>query len=158
MGAFAIRLAKPSEQRELEQLQLRASLGNAGDRDALLAHPEAIELGVDQIRCGRVFVSEWHGEIVGFAATEPRPDGDCELDALFVEPIMQRRGVGRALVEHSAEIGRKEGATYLHVVGNPHAKSFYLACGFELIGTTETRFGPGLSMRRALRLHRRSKV
>ena len=151
MEAVLIRVAKPAEQGELEQLQLRASLGNAGDRDALLAHPDAVELGIEQIVQGRVFVSECEGEIVGFAAVEPREDGDSELDAMFVEPRMQRRGIGRALVEHCAEVGRREGATHLHVVGNPHAESFYLACGFEVIGTTKTRFGPGLLMRRAVR-------
>jgi len=35
-------------------------------------------------------------------------------------------------------------------LGNPHANGFYLACGFSVIGTTETRFGPGLSMTRTL--------
>lgn len=38
-----IRLALPSEQRALEALQMRASLSNPGDRDALLANPDAIE-------------------------------------------------------------------------------------------------------------------
>jgi N-acetylglutamate synthase-like GNAT family acetyltransferase len=148
MEALSIRVAKPSEKEKLEQLQLRASLGNVGDRDALLAHPDAIELGIKQITRGRVFVSECGGEIVGFAAIEPREDGNSELDAMFVEPRMQRRGIGKALVEHCAEVSRQEGSAHLHVVGNPHAESFYLACGFEVIGTTKTRFGPGLLMRR----------
>ena len=143
-----IRLAAPAEKLELEQLQLRASLGNAGDRDALLAHPDAIELPAEQIANGRVFVSEWDGEIVGFAAVEPRADGESELDALFVDPHMQRRGIGRALVEHCAEFARNQGSRALHVIGNPHAKTFYEECGFEVIGTTETRFGPGLLMRK----------
>src|SRR5512133_344645 len=78
-----IRVAVPSEKQELEQLQLRASLGNEGDRDALLAHPDAIELPAEQIANGRVFVSEWEGKVVGFAAVEPRADGESELDALF---------------------------------------------------------------------------
>jgi GNAT superfamily N-acetyltransferase len=150
MAAILIRPAMPSEQKELEQLQLRASLGNVGDRDALLAHPDAIELGIDQIARGRVFVSQCMGEIVGFAAVEPRANGDSELDAMFVEPGMQRRGIGRALVDYCAEFARKQGSRHLHVVGNPHAESFYLATGFEVIGTTETRFGPGLLMRRAV--------
>jgi N-acetylglutamate synthase-like GNAT family acetyltransferase len=154
MEAPLIRVARPSERQELEQLQRRASLANAGDRDALLAHPDAIQLGIEQITRGRVFVSEYKGEIVGFAATEPRADGDSELDAMFVEPRMQRRGIGKTLVDHCAAVSRKEGATHLHVVGNPHAKGFYLACGFEVIGTTQTRFGPGLLMRRSVRLLR----
>ena len=148
MEAILTRPAMPSEQKELEQLQLRASLGNVGDRDALLAHPDAIGLAVDQIACGRVFVSECAGEIVGFAAIEPRADGDSELDAMFVEPRMQRRGIGRMLVEYCAEVARKQGSGYLHVVGNPHAENFYLATGFDMIGMTQTRFGPGLLMRK----------
>jgi GNAT superfamily N-acetyltransferase len=150
VNGLSIRLAVPSEQEELERLQLRASLENAGDRDALLTHPDAIELPAAQIAGGRVFVSEWQGAIVGFAAIEPRPDGDSELDGMFVEPNMQRRGIGRALVEHCAAAAQKQGSRYLHVVGNPHAENFYLASGFEVIGTTETRCGPGLLMRRAV--------
>ena len=148
--SLLIRLAVPSEQYGLEQLQRRASLGNAGDRDALLAHPEAIELPAEQIASGRVFVAEWDGTLAGFAAVEPRADGDGELDALFVDPEMQRRGIGRALIEHCAEFARKEGSLALHVVGNPHAKTFYEECGFEVVGTTETRFGPGLLMRKTV--------
>jgi GNAT superfamily N-acetyltransferase len=148
MEALLIRLAVPSEKLELEQLQLRASLGNAGDRDALLAHPDAIELPAEQIANGRVFVSEWGGAIVGFAAVEPREDGESELDALFVDPSMQRRGIGRALIEHCGEFARRQGSRALHVIGNPHAKNFYDECGFEVVGTTETRFGPGLAMRK----------
>ena len=148
MKGFFIRLALPSEKLELERLQMRASLANEGDRDALLAHPDAIQLPVEQIAGGRVFVSEYEGAIVGFAAIEPRADGESELDGLFVEPRMQRRGIAKSLIEHCAEIVRKQGSTAIHVVGNPHATEFYSACGFEVIGTTETRFGPGILMRK----------
>ena len=72
MKGLFIRLAFPSEKLELERLQMRASLENEGDRDALLAHPDSIELPAEQIAGGRVFVSEWKGTIVGFAAIEPR--------------------------------------------------------------------------------------
>ena len=34
------------------------SLSNAGDREALLAHPEAIELPLRQIEAGGVFVAK----------------------------------------------------------------------------------------------------
>jgi GNAT superfamily N-acetyltransferase len=148
MDKLVIRLAERSEKAELEALQTRASLANEGDRDALLAHPDAIAIPAEQIDGGRLFVSECEGVIVGFAAVEPREDGESELDALFVDPHMQRRGIGRALIDYCAEFSRKQGSAALHVVGNPHAKNFYEECGFELIGTTETRFGPGLLMRK----------
>ena len=57
MKDLLIRPAVTSEQKELEELQLRASLTNAGDRDALLAHPDAIELPLAQISAGGVFVT-----------------------------------------------------------------------------------------------------
>lgn len=147
MENFVIRRANISEQRELEDLQLRASLTNAGDRDALLAHPDAIEVPLAQITAGSVFVAEWNGAIVGFAAVERRADGESELDALFVDPNVRRRGIGRLLIEHCAGVARTRESVALNVVANPHAQDFYTACGFNMIGTSETRFGPALLMR-----------
>lgn len=145
---FVIRQALPSEKLELEQLQMRASLANEGDREALLAHPDAIQIPVEQIAACRVFVSESDGVIVGFAALDPREDGDSELDGLFVEPRMQRRGIAKSLIEHCAKVVGRQGSKAIHVVGNPHAAEFYLACGFVVIGKMETRFGPGILMQK----------
>jgi GNAT superfamily N-acetyltransferase len=147
---LVIRPAIPAERRTLEALQWRASLGNEGDRDALLRHPDAIDLPPEQIAAGGVFVLELDGAIAGFAAILPRADGDSELDGLFVEPSMQRRGVGRRLIDHCADEARSKGSSALHVVGNAHAKQFYLSCGFTVVGSFETRFGPGLLLRKAL--------
>ena len=147
---LCIRTALPAERDRLEALQRRASLQNPGDRDALLAHPDAIHLPLEQINDGHVFVVEADGDVRGFAAILVREDGDAELDALFVEPDTWRQGLGRALVEHCAVTARRRGAAAMHVVGNPHAEGFYRACGFEILGTTDTRFGKGLSMRRVL--------
>ena len=134
----------------LESLQWRASLSNPGDRDALLAHPDAIALPGEQIEQGCVFVAERDGVVAGFAAVVPRPDGGAELDALFVEPHLWKRGIGRQLVDHIAEVARARAAGFLHVVGNPHAEGFYTSCGFRVTGTVDTRFGVGLAMRRPL--------
>ena len=146
-----VRPAVASEQKQLEALQWRASLNNPGDRDALLAHADAIELPLDQIRAGGVFVAEVAGATIGFAAILPRDDGDFELDALFVEPGAWRQGIGRALIEHCGAAARAAGAESLHVVGNPHAEEFYKACGFHMLGTKQMRFGVGLLMKLGLR-------
>ena len=69
---------------------------------------------------------------------------------MFVDPHEWKRGIGRALVDHCADVARARGASYLHVIGNPHAEGFYLACGFTIIGTSDTQFGIGLSMERVL--------
>ena len=146
MEAIIIRKAVPAEKEALEALQLRASLANEGDREAILANPDAIDLPIEQIAAGDVFVFELSARIAGFAALLSRPDGDADLDGLFVEPDIRRRGVGRALVEHCAKVALDRGSRALHVIGNPHAEAFYLSAGFTVIGHTETRFGRGLLM------------
>lgn len=150
MEATTIRNAELSEKAALERLQLRASLTNEGDREALLANPDAIDLPIAQIASGDVFVLELSGRIAGFAALQSRPDGEVDLDALFTEPDLRRRGIGRSLVEHCSQVALTRGCRALHVIGNPHAEAFYLSCGFETIGSSETRFGPGLQMKRNL--------
>jgi GNAT superfamily N-acetyltransferase len=124
MDNVFIRPAVISEQRELEDLQLRASLNNAGDRDSILAHPDAIEVPLRQIAGGGVFVSEQNDAIVGFAAVEPRADGNSELDALFVDPRTQRRGIGRSLITHCAEVARTGGSGALYRSGTHTQRIF----------------------------------
>ena len=142
MLSVKMRPAVASERKSLEGLQWRASLKNPGDSEALLANRDAIELPVGQIEAG--------GVVVGFAAILPREDGDSELDALFVEPEVWQRGIGRALVEHCCAAAKAAGAKSLHVVGNTHAKGFYRSCGFAKLGTKATRFGVGLLMKRSV--------
>jgi GNAT superfamily N-acetyltransferase len=148
---FSIRRAIASEREALEALQTRASLSNPGDRAALLANPDAIALPLAQVEAGQVFLAERAGAIIGFAAVLTRADGELELDGLFVDPALWRRGVGSALVDYAADYARKNGAAALHVVGNPHAAGFYAACGFESLGRQKTRFGEGLLLRKMLR-------
>jgi len=45
---------------------------------------------------------------------------------------------------------RDAAASFLHVIGNPHAEGFYVSCGFRVTGTVTTQFGIGLAMRKAL--------
>ncbi len=151
-AAMSIRPARIDEQKMLESLQRRASLSNPGDRDALLATPDAIALPIEQIAEGCVFVAERDGTVVGFAAVIRRPDGDAELDALSVEPHLWKHGIGRRLVDHIADIARVRAANFLHVIGNPHAEGFYISCGFRNTGTVATQFGIGLAMRKPLLL------
>jgi hypothetical protein len=63
---MVIRAAVTAEQHCLEAVQLRASLTNDGDLEALLANPDAIRIPFD---------------------------GQTELDALFVEPQIRRRAL-----------------------------------------------------------------
>jgi GNAT superfamily N-acetyltransferase len=149
-SSLTIRLAEARERKALEALQARASLNNPGDRAAILANPDAIEIPEGQIEAERVFVAEQNGLVVGFAVILPRSDGDAELDGLFVEPSSWGQGIGRRLVEHCAGVARIWGSTAVHVLGNPHAEGFYLRCGYSRSGSAKTRFGVGLLFRKCL--------
>ena len=150
VGPVSIRLAVASERDALEALQWRASLMNEADREALLAHPDAIELPIVQIEAGRVFVAERDGALLGFSVVLPRDNGAAELDGLFVEPSAWRHGIGRKLVEAACALAWAGGSSALYVIGSPHSAGFYYRCGFELLGETATRFGIGLVMRKSL--------
>jgi GNAT superfamily N-acetyltransferase len=143
---LVIRSAVASEQKALEALQRRASLGKPGDHDALLA--TAIELPIEQIVAGQILVAEQDCGLVGFAVVLPREDGAVELDGLFVDPSSWRRGIGRLLVDRCAEVARANrrrctsSATVMRKGSTCRAASRY--------GTTPTRLGVGLSMHNRL--------
>ncbi len=144
------RLAAPTERSALEELQRRASLVWEEDREALLAHPDAIELPIEQITTGRTIVAENAGKLVGFAVVLRREDGDAELDGLFVEPAQWRHGIGRALVEQAERLATTDGAVSLWVTANTRALEFYGACGFVTVGEVATRFRPAPRMRKSI--------
>jgi hypothetical protein len=79
MEKLLIRCADVSEQKQLEALQWRASLTNEGDRDALLANPDAIELPVAQIAAGGVFVAEQNERLSDLRRSNPGRTGTASL-------------------------------------------------------------------------------
>jgi GNAT superfamily N-acetyltransferase len=145
--AVSVRDARSDERHALEALQWRASLHNTGDRAALLAHPDAIELPRSQIDAGDVRVVERGGAVAGFAVLLAPSCAVCVLDGLFVEPEAMRAGLGRVLVEDAVRIARQRGAAGIEVIANPHAGGFYERLGFRSVGSVATRFGPGRRMR-----------
>lgn len=138
--ALTIRLARPEERRQLEDLQRRASIALDDYREQLLAHLDAIDLPRAQIANGQVIVAEVEGAIAGFAAVV-----GGQLDGLFVEPDLWRRGVGAALVHEAAHQARIRGLS-LTVIASPTARGFYEKCGFSVEGEARTRFGPAITM------------
>ena len=143
---LTIRLARPEERGALEDLQRRASLALGEYNEQLEAEPDAIELPIEQIRQGAVIVAELDDRLAGFAVVVI--DGDAaELDGLFVEPELWRKGIGASLVDVAVHEARRQGLAMM-VVANPSAREFYEKCGFTLEGEAQTRFGPALRMSR----------
>lgn len=146
--SLAIRTARISDLPALQRVYREASLSNPGDAPALLAQPEFLVFGGDAIPDGRTRLAAAGPTdlVVGFASTSVNPDGQLELDDLFVDPGWRRRGIARRLITDIAGTSRVEGYRLLSVVGNPHASDFYRAVGFVEVGRTETALGVGLQM------------
>jgi GNAT superfamily N-acetyltransferase len=147
---LTLRSAERSDQRELEALQLRASIVWEEYRDLVLGNPDVIELPLVQILDGSVCVAERDGKILGFSVVLCRDDGDAELDGLFVDPVAWRNGIGTSLVREAERVSALDGANALHVIANPRAEGFYLACGFAFVGEAQTRFGTARTMVKAI--------
>jgi GNAT superfamily N-acetyltransferase len=107
-------------------------------------------LPLEHLETKRTYVAERDKTILGFSVVLIRPDGHAELDGLFVEPAAWKQGVGRRLIGEAERLAARDGAEWLYVVANPKARGFYDACGFELAGSEQTRFGPAHAMRKRL--------
>ncbi len=143
--ALAIRTAVIADLPALRAIFRAASLGNAGDREALLAHPDALVLDGANIAAGRTRVACHGGDAVGFVTV--LVDGaSAEVEDLFVAPASMRQGIATALVRDACERADAEGARRLEVTANDHALAFYLACGFVEVGLVRTAFGEGRRM------------
>lgn len=87
-----------------------------------------------------VFVAEVDGEVLGFAAgmtlAEAKLGFDSELSAIYLEPSVQRAGIGRKLVAHVAAALASAGANNMLVwvlADNRPARQFYEMLGAELL-------------------------
>lgn len=142
-----IRAGVAADQPALLDLVWKTVMASERDRDTLLAHPEAVEVPVEQLTPGTACVADDGRALAGFAIVLPRPDGEAELDGLFVDPAMQRLGIGRRLVDRARQLARAMGASELHVVANDDALAFYEAVGFIQTDVIETEFGTAPAMR-----------
>lgn len=150
VAVVRIRQATATEAPALEALQRRSSDVWEEYRDQLAANPDAIELPETFVDNGWVQVAaDDDGTPIGFSVVIPTDDRVHEVDGLFVEPDQMLCGVGRALIENVAARASREGARCLEVTAGP-AQGFYEKMGFQLVGTTQTRFGPAVRMRRLL--------
>jgi putative acetyltransferase len=78
-----------------------------------------------------VLCAEDDGAPVGFLGLS-----GSTVEALFLAPEWHRRGVGRRLIEHARTL---KGALSVDVnEQNPGAVRFYEACGFTVVGRSET--------------------
>jgi len=95
-------------------------------------------------------VAEYDAGPVGFCAWYPPGEpATMKLDKLYVLPAMQRKGVGRALIEHVARAARMAGCRTLILNvnrNNVDAVRAYEHCGFTIRESGDFPIGNGFMM------------
>ncbi len=154
-AAATIRAAKPDDARPVAEVHV-ASWRHAY-RDVLpddylerlsVDEREAMWLGAfaDPDTKNGAFVAEEGGRVVGFASFGPSrdedaPDGTGEVPAIYVEPSVMGRGVGRELLEEATAELRLAGftrATLWVLEANERARRFYEHEGWAWDGAVST--------------------
>jgi ribosomal protein S18 acetylase RimI-like enzyme len=147
MSAIHVRDAYAHDEPVLARIFREASLSNAADRDALVAHPQALTLSAGLLARGRTRVATVaDGTVVGFVTTRPTDPGVLELDDLFVDPEAMRKGVARQLMLRIATEAEREDVARIDVTANTHALGFYVAVGFVVGPRVKTEFGSAQRM------------
>jgi ribosomal protein S18 acetylase RimI-like enzyme len=95
-----------------------------------------------------VLVAELDGAVVGYVKLRrptalPSHRHVLQVNGLAVDPAVQRRGVGRALLVAAVEEARQRGARRLTLnvlATNPGARTLYADCGFVVEGVRRGEF------------------
>lgn len=103
----------------------------------------------------RSVIAEWKGQPAGFAFffynySTWRGQAGLYLEDLFVLPKMRGKGIGKALLQHLAEIAIREncyGIRWMVLEWNEPALKFYEALGASILAEWETMLltGPALA-------------
>lgn len=81
--------------------------------------------------------------MAGFASVLPRRR---RLQAIYVAPAFQRRGIGRLLLEAAEAMAAADGTQVLFVQSSPSAVGFFAAHGFVEVGRGRSPLGGGLGV------------
>lgn len=88
--------------------------------------------------------SSQHKHVIkGFYALKGVCDEQVELDALFVDPLYFKQGIGKMLFHHAVSVAQHQGYREIVVTSDPHAQAFYTAVGAIAIGQEASGSIPG---------------
>lgn len=95
-----------------------------------------------------------HGSIAGFVVFSIA-GGEAEILNIAVDPLHQRRGMGRALLEAVVALARREKVRRCHLEvreSNARARAFYGAAGFRECGRRKHYYRAGAEREDAILL------
>jgi ribosomal protein S18 acetylase RimI-like enzyme len=149
LGTAAVRRHLAAEDREpLARLLEATGFFNPEELEV------ALELVDDRLVHGeashyRFLVAEADGRVAGYACWGPIPGTVSSVDLYWiaVDPAVQGRGVGRALLVASEAWIAEEGRSRIYIEtssrGQYHStRGFYLACGYSIVAELDDFYAP----------------
>jgi len=138
---FEIRKVKSSESSQLTQLAHLAKAYWGYSPEFMRAFDEELTFQAEDLddQHSLFRVGTYNDKICSFYALRFESDTQVEMTALFVEPTMLGKGIGRRLFEHAAKKARKRGANKMMIHSDPYAEKFYLKMGAINIGDVQSR-------------------
>ncbi|HEY8617139.1 GNAT family N-acetyltransferase [Phenylobacterium sp.] len=137
-----IRPAGMDELPALSALALRAKASWGYPPAFLEACRDELTLTPEKVAGWDIWVAELDGRPAGMIAL--RMAGlDAELEDFFVEPELQARGVGSALMSTFLDAARARGAIAVALDADPHAEPIYARFGFTTVGRSPSGSIPG---------------
>lgn len=142
-----LRAARPQDAPALSALAFRSKASWGYSAEFMEACRQELTLTPEQLAAWTVWVAEVDGVLAGMIAL--RPDGEAaELEALFVDPGFQGRGVGAALMRAFLDHCENASIPRVRVDADPNAEAVYARFGFRTIGRSPSGSIPGRTLPR----------
>jgi N-acetylglutamate synthase-like GNAT family acetyltransferase len=103
----------------------------------VLGYLQEFVLPLAQVDAGQIFVAIRAWSIVGLASVVFRQDGEIEIDALLIDPSVERNKIGVQLIAACGAFARSVSAKGLHVTAYDAAKADLADWGFTVIAIDE---------------------
>lgn len=136
-----IRRARSEDADILTELAMRAKASWGYDQAFMAACRAELTMTPERLSAWTVWVAEAEGKIAGMIALSR--NGDAEVEGFFVEPSLQGKGLGGALMTTLLEDCRAKSATTLMVDADPNAETIYARLGFATVGRSPSGSIPG---------------
>ena len=150
---ITIRRARFNEAHQLTELALRSKASWGYSKEFVNACRAELTFTAAKMAASDVWVAVVDEMIAGMVALKVATDAaKAELEDLFVEPTLQGRRIGAALVAAALDACRLKGAKVLSVDADPNAEGFYQRFGFHTVGRSPSGSIPGRTLPR-MQLH-----
>lgn len=90
-----------------------------------------------ELQTGYSLVAEIHGHIVAVGSLSK----DGEIRRIYVSPDMQKRGIGKAIMDMLEDAARKREMSEIRIHASPTSVEFYEQLGYVIVAHERTEIG-----------------